>query len=151
MAADRSALRRETAPAWGMMEAVVRGGQAYAPSFYVLLAVADLIGAVRLITNSQVLIVAAMVVGLEYNAITAVALGISRRDRGAVRNGPPDLLGGAGYRHPDRQPGRRARRCLMGCRVWPWVSVTGGTGGFTPLARARPGRSDAPAASRAGR
>jgi hypothetical protein len=81
VAADRGALRRETAPVWEMVEAVIRGGQAYAPSFYVLLAVAGLIGAVGLITNSQVLIVAAMVVGPEYNAIIAMALGISRRDR----------------------------------------------------------------------
>ena len=92
--ADRGALRRETAPVWEMVEAVIRGGQAYAPSFYVLLAVAGLIGAVGLITNSQVLIVAAMVVGPEYNAIIAVALGISSRDRGAVRDGLLALLWG---------------------------------------------------------
>jgi uncharacterized hydrophobic protein (TIGR00271 family) len=94
VAADRGALRRETAPVWEMVEAVIRGGQAYAPSFYVLLAVAGLIGAVGLITNSQVLIVAAMVVGPEYNAIIAVALGISRRDRGVVRDGLLALLWG---------------------------------------------------------
>ena len=94
LAADRGALRRETAPVWEMVEAVIRGGQAYAPSFYVLLAVAGLIGAVGLITNSQVLIVAAMVVGPEYNAIIAVALGISSRDRGAVRDGLLALLWG---------------------------------------------------------
>ena len=94
VAADRGALRRETAPVWEMVEAAIRGGQAYAPSFYVLLAAAALIGAVGLITNSQVLIVAAMVVGPEYNAIIAVALGISSRDRGAVRDGLLALLWG---------------------------------------------------------
>ena len=94
MAADRGALRRETAPVWEMVEAIICGGQAYAPSIYVLLAVAGLIGAVGLITNSQVLIVAAMVVGPEYNAIIAVALGISSRDRGAVRDGLLALLWG---------------------------------------------------------
>ena len=94
VAADRGALRRETAPVWEMVEAVIRGGQAYAPSFYLLLAAAGLIGAVGLTTNSQVLIVAAMVVGPEYNAIIAVALGISRRDRGAVRDGLLALLWG---------------------------------------------------------
>lgn len=92
--ADHGALRRETAPVWEMVKAIICGGQAYAPSFYVLLAVAGLIGAVGLITNSQVLIVAAMVVGPEYNAIIAVALGISRRDRGAVRDGLLALLWG---------------------------------------------------------
>jgi uncharacterized hydrophobic protein (TIGR00271 family) len=94
VAADRGALRRETAPVWEMVEAVIRGGQAYAPSFYVLLAAAALIGAVGLITNSQVLIVAAMVVGPEYSAIIAVALGISRRDRGVVRDGLLALVWG---------------------------------------------------------
>ena len=62
VAADCGALRRETAPVWEMVEAIIRGGQAYAPGFYILLAVAGLIGAVGLITKSQVLIVAAMVV-----------------------------------------------------------------------------------------
>src|SRR5271166_7077150 len=91
VAADRGALRRETAPVWEMVEAVIRGGQAYAPSFYVLLAVAGLIGAVGLITNWQVLIVAAMVVGPEYNAVIAVALGISSPGprRGAGRPARP--------------------------------------------------------------
>jgi hypothetical protein len=84
VAADRGALRRESAPVWEMVGAVIRGGQAYAPSFYVLLAIAGLIGAVGLITNSQVLIVAAMVVGPEY---IAVALGISGRECGVVRDG----------------------------------------------------------------
>ena len=48
----------------------------YAPSFFVLLAIAGLIGAVGILTNSQILIVGAMVVGPEYNAIMGVALGI---------------------------------------------------------------------------
>ena len=58
-----------------MVQAVIRSGGAYAPSFYVLLAIAGLIGAVGLLTNSEILIVGAMVVGPEYNAIISVALG----------------------------------------------------------------------------
>jgi uncharacterized hydrophobic protein (TIGR00271 family) len=77
-----------------MVDAVIRAGQAYTPSFYILLAIAALIGAVGLIVNSQVLIVAAMVVGPEYNAIMGVASGISKRDSGAVRDGLLALLGG---------------------------------------------------------
>jgi uncharacterized hydrophobic protein (TIGR00271 family) len=92
--ADHGALRRETPPVWEMVAARIHTGQAYAPSFYVLLAMAGLIAAVGLITNSQVLIVAAMVVGPEYNAIIAVALGITRRDRGGVRDGLLALLWG---------------------------------------------------------
>jgi uncharacterized hydrophobic protein (TIGR00271 family) len=93
-AGDHGALRREIAPVWEMVEAVIRQGEAYAPSFYVLLAVAALIGAVGLLTNSQILIVGAMVVGPEYNAIIGVALGISRRVRGEVRDGLLALSGG---------------------------------------------------------
>jgi uncharacterized hydrophobic protein (TIGR00271 family) len=93
-AEDRGALRREIAPVWEMVEATIHRGEAYAPSFYVLLAVAALIGAVGLLTNSQILIVGAMVVGPEYNAIIGVALGISRRVRAEVRDGLLALGGG---------------------------------------------------------
>lgn len=86
-AGDHGALQRETAPVWEMVDAVIREGEAYAPSFYVLLAVAGLIGAVGILTNSQILVVGAMVVGPEYNAIIGVALGITKRDRAEVRDG----------------------------------------------------------------
>ena len=92
--ADHGALRREKAPVWEMVEAVIREGEAYAPSFYILLAIAGLIGAVGLLTNSQILIVGAMVVGPEYNAIMGVALGITRRARAEVRDGLLALGGG---------------------------------------------------------
>jgi uncharacterized hydrophobic protein (TIGR00271 family) len=91
---DGGALRHEIAPIWEMVQAVIRSGGAYAPSFYVLLAIAGLIGAVGLLTNSEILIVGAMVVGPEYNAIISVALGVSRRDRRAVRDGLLALLWG---------------------------------------------------------
>jgi hypothetical protein len=80
----RGALRPEIAPVWEMVEAGIRRGETYAPSFYILLATAAMIGAVGLLTNSQILIVGAMVVGPEYNAIMGVALGISRRVRNVV-------------------------------------------------------------------
>lgn len=59
---DHAALRCESAPVWEMVEAVIRAGQEYTPSFYILilLTIAGLIGAVGVITNSPVLIVAAM-------------------------------------------------------------------------------------------
>jgi len=81
------ALRRETAPVWEMVEAVIRDGETYAPSFYILLAIAALIGAVGILTNSQILIVGAMVVGPEYNAIIGVALGITKRARSEIWDG----------------------------------------------------------------
>jgi uncharacterized hydrophobic protein (TIGR00271 family) len=70
-----------------MVEAVIRDGETYAPSFYILLAIAALIGAVGILTNSEILIVGAMVVGPEYNAIIGVALGITRRARSEIRDG----------------------------------------------------------------
>src|SRR5215468_1626040 len=91
-AAKTGVLRRETAPVWEMVEAIIRSGAVYAPSFYGLLIIAGLIGAVGILTNSQILIVGAMVVGPEYNAIIAVALGFSIRDRPLVRDGLLALL-----------------------------------------------------------
>ena len=81
------ALRREIAPVWEMVEAVIHDGETYAPSFYVLLAIAALIGAVGILTNSEILIVGAMVVGPEYNAIIGVAQGITRRATFEIRDG----------------------------------------------------------------
>jgi uncharacterized membrane protein len=84
----------EAAPVWEMVEATIRGGAVYAPSFYGLLTIAGLIGAVGILTNSQILIVGAMVVGPEYNAIIAVALGGSLRERPPIRDGLFALLWG---------------------------------------------------------
>jgi uncharacterized hydrophobic protein (TIGR00271 family) len=93
-APGHGALRQETAPVWEMVEAAIRQGEAYAPSFYVLLAIAGLIGAVGILTNSQILIVGAMVVGPEYDAIMGVALGITKRARAEAQDGLLALGGG---------------------------------------------------------
>ena len=85
---------REIAPVWEMVEASIRAGAVYSPSFFILLVIAGLIGAVGILSNSQILIVGAMVVGPEYNAIIAVALGISRRHRPLVRDGLLALVTG---------------------------------------------------------
>ncbi|HEX4090347.1 MAG TPA: DUF389 domain-containing protein [Trebonia sp.] len=74
-------------PVWDLVEAKIRAGGEYPPSFFTLLVIAGLIGAVGILTNSQILIVAAMVVGPEYSAIMATALGLDKRDRGAVGRG----------------------------------------------------------------
>jgi len=85
----------EIAPVWEMVEAAIRAGAVYSPSFFILLVIAGMIGAVGILTNSQILIVGAMVVGPEYSAIIAVALGISQRHRPPVRDGLLAL--GAGF------------------------------------------------------
>jgi uncharacterized hydrophobic protein (TIGR00271 family) len=75
------------APIWEEAEARIRAGGRYPPSWFVLLTIAGLIAVVGILTNSEILIVGAMVVGPEYAAIISVALGINKRDRVAVREG----------------------------------------------------------------
>jgi uncharacterized hydrophobic protein (TIGR00271 family) len=93
-AAKFGIVQRDTSPAWDVVEAGIRANAVYAPSFYALLAVAALIGAVGILTNSQILIVGAMVVGPEYNAIMGVALGIDKRDKRPVMRGLAALIAG---------------------------------------------------------
>jgi uncharacterized hydrophobic protein (TIGR00271 family) len=81
-------------PVWDIVEAKIRADGQYPLSFFTLLVIAGLIGAVGILTNSQILIVAAMVVGPEYGAIMATALGIDTRDRGAIRHGLAALAAG---------------------------------------------------------
>ena len=87
-------VQRDVVPVWELVEARIRSDAVYAPSFYVLLAIAGLIGAVGILTNSQILIVGAMVVGPEYNAIMGVALGIDQRAKQPVLRGLLALLAG---------------------------------------------------------
>ena len=95
---DRAAkfgiVQRDTSPAWDVVEAGIRANAVYAPSFYTLLAIAALIGAVGILTNSQILIVGAMVVGPEYNAIMGIALGIDKRNRRPILRGTAALVAG---------------------------------------------------------
>jgi uncharacterized hydrophobic protein (TIGR00271 family) len=86
--------RRERAPVWELVEATIRAGEEYAPSFYILLTVAGLIAAVGILTNSQILVVGAMVVGPEYSAIIAVALAMGYRNSRSVRDGSLALVWG---------------------------------------------------------
>lgn len=79
---------------WDVVEAKIRADAIWAPSFYILLAIAGLIGAVGILTNSQILIVGAMVVGPEYNAIMGIALGVDKRNRPPVVRGVLALLAG---------------------------------------------------------
>jgi uncharacterized hydrophobic protein (TIGR00271 family) len=67
-----------------MVEGTIRANATYPPSFYLLLVIAGLIAAVGILTNSQILVIGAMVVGPEYFAIIAAALGCSKRDRPLV-------------------------------------------------------------------
>ena len=87
-------VQRDVAPVWDIVEARIRSDAVYAPSFYILLCIAGLIGAVGILTNSQILIVGAMVVGPEYNAIMGIALGLDKRHKRPVFRGLLALLVG---------------------------------------------------------
>jgi uncharacterized hydrophobic protein (TIGR00271 family) len=87
----------EYAPVWDVVAANINDTAAYSPSFYTLLAFAGIIAACGILTNSQILVVGAMVVGPEYNAIVAVALGIERRDWAPVLRGLLALLVGFAF------------------------------------------------------
>jgi uncharacterized hydrophobic protein (TIGR00271 family) len=90
----RQSYHGEYAPVWDVVEATIDETANYSPSFFALLAFAGIIGACGILTNSQILIVGAMVVGPEYNAIIAVAQGIERRRWMPVRRGLLALLVG---------------------------------------------------------
>jgi uncharacterized hydrophobic protein (TIGR00271 family) len=87
-------VQHDVVPVWDVIEARIRSDAVYAPSFYILLAIAGLIGAVGILTNSQILIVGAMVVGPEYNAIMGIALGLDKRTRRPVIRGGLALVAG---------------------------------------------------------
>ena len=84
----------EYAPVWDVVAANINDTAAYSPSFFALLAFAGIIAACGILTSSQILVVGAMVVGPEYNAIVAVALGVERRDWAPVRRGLLALVAG---------------------------------------------------------
>ena len=79
MTASRGRFQR-FAPVWAEVEARLTTEGIFPPSWYSLLVIAGLIGAVGILTNSQILIVGAMVVGPEYGAILSLAFGATRRD-----------------------------------------------------------------------
>ena len=77
----------EIEPVWEVVDATIRFNATYTFSFYLLLVSAGVLAAVGLLTNSQILIVAAMVVGPEYSAILGAALGLTEHRRRPVRRG----------------------------------------------------------------
>ena len=76
----------DDAVVWDQLERAADGGQTSSASYYAFLVLATLIAAVGLLTDSQVLIVGAMVLGPEFGPLAAIAIAVVRRRR--------DLLGG---------------------------------------------------------
>ena len=79
--------KASSAPIWEEAEARIQARGVYPASWFVLMVIAGLIGAVGILTNSQILIVGAMVVGPEYGAMINVAFGIDTGDAATIRRG----------------------------------------------------------------
>jgi uncharacterized hydrophobic protein (TIGR00271 family) len=86
----------EFTPVWVEVESRIALGGIYPPSWFALLVIAGLIGAIGILTNSQILVVGAMVVGPEYGAILSLAYGVTRRDVPRIRSAALALLVGFG-------------------------------------------------------
>jgi uncharacterized hydrophobic protein (TIGR00271 family) len=96
--ADRVTARRgrfqQFTPVWAEIEARIALDGTFPPSWFALLIIAGLIGAIGILTNSQILIVGAMVVGPEYGAIISLAFGVTRRDSAPVLRSAAALVAG---------------------------------------------------------
>jgi len=96
--ADRVAAQRaryqQFTPVWAEVEGRIALEGSFPPSWFGLLVIAGLIGAIGIVTNSQILIVGAMVVGPEYGAILSLAFGLIGRDSSRVRRSVGALVGG---------------------------------------------------------
>jgi uncharacterized hydrophobic protein (TIGR00271 family) len=96
--ADRAAARRgryhQFTPVWAEVEGRIALEGTFPPSWFVLLIIAGLIGAIGILTNSQILIVGAMVVGPEYGAILSLAFGVDSHDFARVRRSVTALVVG---------------------------------------------------------
>lgn len=71
----------DDAVVWEQLEKAADGGQTSSASFYAFLVLATLIAAVGLLTDSQVLIVGAMVLGPEFGPLAAIAIAVVRGRR----------------------------------------------------------------------
>jgi len=74
----------DDAVVWDQLAAAADGGATNSLSYYAFLVLATLIAAVGLLTDSQVLIVGAMVLGPEFGPLAALAVAVVRRRRDLV-------------------------------------------------------------------
>jgi Domain of unknown function (DUF389) len=96
--ADRVAAQRaryqQFTPVWAEVEGRIAMEGSFPPSWFVLLVIAGLIATIGIVSNSQILIVGAMVVGPEYGAILSLAFGLINRDSSRVGSSVGALAGG---------------------------------------------------------
>ncbi len=95
VAAERRQSRFDAfAPVWEVVDARIRNDGIYPPAWFVLPLIAGLIAAIGILINSQILIVAAMVVGPEHGAITSIARAGTGLDGSTAARGLLALLFG---------------------------------------------------------
>jgi uncharacterized hydrophobic protein (TIGR00271 family) len=85
---------KQFSPIWEQVDARMRALGTYPPSWFVLLTIAGMLAAIGILTNSQILIVGAMIVGPEYYAVLSVAFGINKGDRPRIGRGLRALVVG---------------------------------------------------------
>ena len=78
---------KDFSPIWEQVDARMRALGNYPPSWFILLTIAGVLAAVGILTNSQILIVGAMIVGPEYGAIASVTLGLNKGEHARIREG----------------------------------------------------------------
>lgn len=78
---------KDFSPVWEQVDARMRTLGRYPPIWFILLTIAGLIATVGIVTNSQILIVAGMIVSPDYSAIASVAAGINGGEHARVRHG----------------------------------------------------------------
>jgi uncharacterized hydrophobic protein (TIGR00271 family) len=93
-AEGREPIGKAFSPIWEQVDARMRALGTYPPSWFVLLTIAGVLAAIGILTNSQILIVGAMIVGPEYYAVLSVALGINNGDRPRIGRGLRALVVG---------------------------------------------------------
>jgi uncharacterized hydrophobic protein (TIGR00271 family) len=93
VAAGRAKYQQFT-PVWAEVDGRIAMEGSFPPSWFGLLVIAGLIGAIGIVSNSQILIVAAMVVGPEYGGILSLAYGLINRDSSRIWRSAGALVGG---------------------------------------------------------
>lgn len=79
---------------WEELEEAVREGGALTPSFLLFMAVASTIAAIGILSDSAVLVIAAMVIGPDFGPVAGIAVAIVRRRTRELRNSFLSLLVG---------------------------------------------------------
>jgi uncharacterized hydrophobic protein (TIGR00271 family) len=82
---------------WEQVEGQMKSAAELSTSYLAFIAVAGILAAIALLTDSVVLIIGAMVVGPEFGPLSALSVGVVRRQWGLARRGAATLLLGFAF------------------------------------------------------